>query len=239
MFTLPVGMFKNSGFTTVGLSNWVKADVGITQDTSNAHGFGATLVLQWNDQSGNNTNWVRAADGPSTGQAFFVSNAQNGLPVLHSSFNQPALSQSAFITGTTEGECFVMIKNTTGGTDNSWSIFGSEPSLSNHYPFGTDIYEAFGSTARKGPFAVPSSAAACMTYGVYNITAGAGTNGFVIRLNNISLGTATITNGWAGTFSLFDGFIGDIGELLIYNRVLSSIERTVVYNYLKARWNTP
>jgi len=81
--------------------------------------------------------------------------------------------------------------------------------------------------------------------------AGSGTN--IIYANGrqrpdlYSSGTQTITIGGAG-FNLFMGavntsanqpYYGDIGELIIYSRQLSAIERSQVHNYLANKWRIP
>lgn len=81
--------------------------------------------------------------------------------------------------------------------------------------------------------------------------AGSGTNVIYVngrqRTDQSNVGTQTITIGGAGFF-LFMGarstgisgpYYGDIGELIIYSRQLSTTERTQVHNYLSNKWRIP
>jgi hypothetical protein len=243
MFTFPVGHHKKPGGgspgNVTGLIHWVKADVGVSTSGSD--------VTSWADQSGNATNWT--TDG--AGRVQLIASAQNGLPVVRASstVNANHLKQTPFFSGTTQqAEFFVMIKSVQS-TNYAWGGFGTNPdSVSSHYTFGGAIYEHFGNSARQGGFG--GLGGADLAYGIYNVSVGpTGANNYILRVNNTVVGTTTSNIAWDTTFYLFTGqqtinstafqFLGDIGELLIYGNVLSSGDRTTVFNYLKARWNTP
>lgn len=233
---------SNSLPVVSGLQHWIKSDAGVTVDGSNN-------VVTWADQSGNGNNWAQNA-----GTVQLISNAQNGLPVVRSGTagSPNNLSTSAFIFGTQEAEVFVIIKANTISSDTNyaWSGFGNDGSLLNHYGYtgGTEIYEVFGNSIRQGPNTVPNSGNALRAYGIYNVSSGTGANNYILRLNGTQIDIARTGNpAWHNTtFWLFAGifnqsfqFQGDIGEVIIYDHVLTSGDRTSIYNYLQNRWNTP
>lgn len=217
-----------------GLLHWVSADVGVTKDMSN-------LVSSWADRSGNGTDW-----GVGVGNVTYVPNAQNGLPVLRTSTATNYMTQSAFLSGTDPAEVFVILRSnkTAGEVNYAWGGFGAESYLLNHYPYGYEIYESFGlpNGERTPGYTVLGSEAT--NYGIYNVTAVAGTNNYVLRLNGSVIGTwSPSTLFWSSTFYLFAGvfdqsyqFVGDIGEVLIYDHALTNDERTKTQNYLATKW---
>jgi hypothetical protein len=221
-----------------GLAQWNKADVGVTVDGSNN-------VLSWADQSGNGRNW-----GVGSGSVQWVSNAQNGLPVVRAAGTSNYLTTAAYFTGAQEAEVFVVIKSNKPDTDvnYAWGGFGNDGGVINHYPwYASTIYETFGHASRQGGIAVANNGDATRAYGIYNVSAGTGASNYVLRLNGTELGAVSGSPAWhASTFYLFSywfnqnfQWLGDIGELLVYDHVLSSTDRNAVYAYLKQRWNTP
>lgn len=234
---LKKGTSDNTPKTVIGLLHWVKADYGVGVD-------GSGNVTVWVDQTGAGHNWV-----PGSGTVQLITNAQNELPVIRSTdtVTDNYLQQSAFISGSQQAEMFVVLKANIPGVNYAWGGFGSDLGNLSHYPYaGTDIYESFGNTTRQGPFNVANSGNATRAYGIYNVSSGSGVGNYVVRLNGTQLGTGTATPGWDTTFRLFAGgfnqsfqFVGDIGEVLIYDHVLSTTDRNAIYNYLQNKWNTP
>jgi hypothetical protein len=222
-----------------GLAQWNKADAGVVVDGSNN-------VLAWNDQSGNVHNWV-----VGSGSVQLVAGAQNGLPIVRAAgTGNNYLTTAAYFSGTQQAEVLVVIKANRPGTDvnYSWGGFGNDGGVIGHYPwYASTIYETFGHTTRQGPIAVANGGNATRAYGIYNVSAGTGANNYVLRLNGAQLAAVTGSPAWhPTTFYLFSywfnqnyQFLGDIGELLVYDHVLSSADRTTAYGYLKGRWATP
>lgn len=246
---------------TDGLINWVKADAGVAFDPVHT-----TEVMTWSDQSGNGTNWqIKSAIDPiARPKIYVVNNAQNGLPALQSYKNLAGslqwsrtgspqssyMTQPAFISGSTAAEVFVVLKSnkSAGDVNYAWGGFGSESYLLNHYPYGYNIYESFGLPNGQRTPGYSVSGSSVTNFGIYNVSVASGSNNHVVRLNGSVIGTWTASSvSWNSTFYLFSGIFdqagyqweGEIGEMLIYSRVLSSAERSIVHNYLKGRWNTP
>jgi hypothetical protein len=207
---------------------------------------GSNYVSSWADQSGNGTNWT-----PSLGNPLWVSNARNGLPVLRASGSYLApqqLSQPSFLAGSSAGEVFVVLKGSAGPPDYNfgWGGFGASTSLHSLWPWNTgDIYDNFGiADGRSGPHAVDA-----LVYGIFNVAvASTGPGNWswqsYSELGHTSGVDETYTVGWLSpNFFLFrdswdsNQFIGDIGELLVYDQVLSSGDRQTTIDYLRARWS--
>lgn len=107
-----------------------------------------------------------------------------------------------------------------------------------HYPY-TDgvIYDTFGTTARKTTGNPTASLAA---WNIYNVSSAAGA--WTSRINGVQhYTTATNTVGWSATpligYSNSDrGLDGDIAEVIVYNAVLGSTDRTTILDYLAAKY---
>ena len=69
----------------------------------------------------------------------------------------------------------------------------------------------------------------------------------MVRLNGTQLAALTGNLAWhPTTFYLFSywfnqsyQFLGDIGEMLVYDHVITPTERADVYNYLQDKWGMP
>ena len=245
------------------LVHWVKADAGVTLSSG--------LVTGWADQSGNGTDWSLdpsiEADQGRPNRVFLVSAAQNGLPSIKGDVQmntqqlialggtRSALRQPAFISGATPAEVFVVLKSNQN-VNYSWGGFGSADTNLNHYAYGSQVYETFGLPLRYG--ASPSIGSAAESWGIYNITAVAGANKYVIRLNGQVVDTTTVYASvggvatpsdvaWnsdyfyllAGVFDRSYQWKGEIGEVMIYTGTMTDAERASTYAYLQGRWATP
>jgi hypothetical protein len=225
----------------MGLAQWIRADSGVLVDVSNN-------VFAWADQSGNGHHW---SPGARAAAVQFVPNAQNGLPVVRASSTGSYLTTPAYFSGTQQAEVLVVIRSNQfqGSFNYSWNGFGADASNINHYPLSVNqIFESFGNTTRQGAFlSYDADGDATRAYGIYNVSAGSGAGNYVVRLNGIELGTAAGSPGWhAGTFYLFSywfnqsfQFLGDVGEMLVYDHVLSSGDRATAFQYLQQKWQTP
>ena len=141
------------------------------------------------------------------------------------------------------GEVFVVAKNDydppgSTGRAGYWSFTSSDFSV--HHPY-TDgkIYEAWGRATRID-CGEPVDSLTAMD--IYNVISSA--SEWTVRLNTTQLyTTATNTPSFLSTGIRVGrsaaspyNWPGLFGELVIFNRALSSSERTDTYNYLAARW---
>jgi hypothetical protein len=239
--TIPFGFFAKQGGLPSGLALWLKADVGVSTDGSG--------VTTWADQSGNGRDWTRSG---TTGTApSLVTNVQNGLPVVRQTAGPDAsnvcLTRAAFFSGNVPGELMTVIRsvNNLNYAPFGWN-FNSSSGNSEHYTYGPGTwYENWGANARPSA-GVPS--AVYLNFNIMNVSAGTGTNNYVGRIGGTTYITSTISsNAWdSPNWALFArdaacsfSWQGDIGEILVYDHVLSASERAAVYTYLQARWAVP
>lgn len=232
MYTFPVTMMKPVPRFPVDdqlLGHWDPME-GVT---------GSAPITTWADQSGNGNDWLE--DTGSGGQGPTLSSAVlNGLDVVTFDGTNDKMSQAAFIVGSSAGSMSLVVRRTTTA-NKGWHLFGSTASQP-HFMHGNLIYESFGSTVRAS--GVASSAFDLNEWGVYTVTKGSGGFAIVRYANNVQFATQNTTAGWTGTFRLGCGnqggaigsthsFQGEVAEMAVWGKVLSTQERTDVFDY----WN--
>ncbi len=144
-----------------------------------------------------------------------------------------------FLTGFTEGEVFLIFKRDNDPAldherSGLWSL-GAVSGQNVHIPWiDGNVYESFGSTARKSagdpPFSLSSD------YRIYNLSSKAGE--WIARLDGgLFYTTATNDVDWTTTPSL-GGMVasaiwleGCIDEMVLFSRVLTSDERASMHSY--------
>jgi len=253
--TIPLGFFAGPTGPMPplpGLANWVKSDAGVTKDGSNN-------VTAWADQSGHGRNWTEVNLYPA--RVVWTANVKNGLPALsvdgnNGATNHNCLKVAPFRSGSDTGEILVVILGgpTGGGVANySWGGFGSYSATTGHYVYSDGTwYEFFGITSRPAISNIGQGTAA--TWAIIDISVDSGASNYIARRNNSTLSTSSQTIGWrdgtAGNlFVLFAAtdnscsgsfpWTGGIGEILFYDHVLSSSDRSAAYSYLSTKWAIP
>lgn len=231
-----------------GLKLWLKADAGITKDGSN-------LVSAWADQSGQGNNFSQSTGGA---KPLYTASAQNGLPAIVFDGSSDYMTSAAFTLG--PWTCFAVCSNnwatpaygglwrhdfgpyagrgiiTTASTVLGWNA--SEFVCTGNGYFDTQSPRAIG----------PWGSLSNGTYQL--ISAGCGASGSFVNVNKAavtrSVSNASVTPGSfvaaIGTFEAtynINFWNGGIGELIIYDSVLSSGDIASVETYLKTRWATP
>lgn len=207
----------------------LKADAGVTTD-------GSGNISVWTDQSGTGNN---ASQSTSTLRPALVSNAVNSQPAARFDGSNDGLAlPDTMETGITETELFIVLKGTEEqGVYRKPFTFGGYYGL--HYPaVGGVLWDDTGSNANKliGDPALPLD-----EWRVYNSSSTAGQ--FSARLNGgLIYQTFTNTVGFrASGFYVGQGhdgynFLGDIAEIIVYNRVLSAAEREAITLYLAVKY---
>jgi hypothetical protein len=217
---------------------WLKADCGTTRGTS---GSLSNTMSTWLDQSGRANHALRAVVEELAAPEI-LSNGWNGRPVtrwgtaLGTRLNLPRISD---LTG---GETFIAVKvitNRTGFSPSLW-ILGRHGTV--YPPNDTDprTLDYFGSTT---PHEITSSVLTNRIFHLYN--AASSNNYWSAQFNNETRVTSAINTvlfapesasgpaiGWGG-----NGFIGEILEFVLFERVLSDPERTTVRNYFNSKYN--
>jgi hypothetical protein len=234
------GGFAQSLTVTNDLQLWLRADAGVTTNASGG-------VTQWADQS---TNANNALQGTDTQAPVLVANALNARPVLRFDGADDFLdvADSDSLSGTGDIASFFVVKF----ADFTWFNAVWAKTAAN-YPAPTDIYTpAGGNTLRvfRGD-GTPDNFNAVDSVGLREnayLVLGfdvAGSN-LTHYLNNQPNGSGPVTLNTAdgntplkiGTRA--DGFTrmkGDIAEILIFSRALSSLERSNVFSYLQTKYN--
>ncbi len=210
---------------------WLRADAGVPG--------GAGSVQTWFDQSGLNNH--ATASFTVSQQPTLVLNAINGRPAIHFTRAQSqSFALPSLMSGASEGEIFIVVKaaSDNDGVPNGLLAFGSSPTNGLYYPHGNgSIYDEFGSTVTTQ---VGDPAPSLATFNLYNSSSRPGS--WISRFNaGVMKNLTTNTVAWSGTLNIgiFGGasyFNGDVAEIIVYDRVLSSAERENVGYYLNQKY---
>jgi hypothetical protein len=106
------------------------------------------------------------------------------------------------------------------------------------------IYETFGCTSRPSP--VSAVAFGLNTWGVYTVTKANGGN-LIRYANNSQLSSVAANQGWHTTFRLGTGnlgggigstssFQGQIAEMAVWDKILSTQDRSDVFDYFNDKF---
>lgn len=212
----------------LGLYQWYDA-----ADISTITYNGAPKVSQWRDKSPNvfhlNSSGIEpslVADGLKVGLTSMVFDGTKRIENANGC-NQKPLT------------CFIVVKHTGNAADRA--LVGS--TFTNGFYWGLTtahkqvVNQQYVVAIGTSTTAVPANVTKilCVTYSATGVLS--------FYLNNVADGTATnnVTfNASTAMTSLGDGigqaFTGTIGGVIKYDSVLSSVDRTAVYNYLAAKW---
>jgi len=205
------------------LKLWLRADAGIVSQNGR--------ISVWQDQSGNSSD---AAQANANEQPFLTQNGLNGLPVVHFNDGQ-YFTLPNFLNKATQGEIFLIIRSGGQGVhrmaDFGTSQFGAA------YPWlNGRLYDDFGSTSQ---YEVGNPPHSLSQYHIYNVTSEA--NNWVVRFdgveqyrsqnNTVAFNTAPLLGHCRTEY-----FLGDIAEVIIYDRGLSPSERRAVETYLGSKY---
>lgn len=234
------------------------SDAGTTLVTANG-----STVFQWNDLSGNGNHAVHntglfALDGSPTLETAGL-NSQN--VVRFTAASKQTLTLPNIFVALTSGEAFIVVKkvadpaNTPDNVTAFWD-FGADGGgggLNSHVTYSDgNIYEVFGSTARKScGNPTPSFASTYRVYSVYSAPGDwqnfiDGSSFFSTGTNTVQFpgngagpsGSSTRCNLGSGHSSPSVNFYADmrVAEFLFYNHKLSGPDRSTVTTYLGARY---
>ncbi len=241
---------NNKPIPAVGLQLWLRADTGLTKNGNN--------IVQWNDISGNNTNAVQPL---SSRQPELVEHAMNGRSVARFDGVDDLLQTASLdLTATAKATVFIVNRadNEAVSVETSRDVNSNNNGFSilENYDYGPVGISAILKGNAAGPFNnFTSSFRSTNTFTIpkicyvaYDKTQSSYLNQIKMRVNGADM---TNTNGYGGTHSdnfgndsIFIGgrgtglypLHGDIAEVIIYNRLLTTSERTQVENYLNLRY---
>jgi hypothetical protein len=226
----------------IGLSLWLKADAGITLSGSN--------VTAWADQSGNSNNATPVSNNP----IYNVSDL-NSKPTISLTSMSDELERVFTISsnplGASGSTAFSVqyVEDVCGAGNDNGPIFGNfgGSETQTHYPYGVDclVYDAFATTSRKVELTPPT--AITDTWSIYSVHSTNGewknyVNGQLMHSdtgntynNSVGGDDTTLYIGkqtGLGNFSLK----GKVAEVIVYNRVLTTLELQQVEAYLNAKY---
>jgi hypothetical protein len=221
---------------TTGLVGWWDAD-----DTASfTFGGGGNLVSQWNDKSGNgyNATWVNSS-WPATRVAAAI-NGKPGMDFHPAALNtlvpgnlKPITVILAVKTGATTGGNNLLGHAFTGAGESGFFTVDHSSGYVRVLAYGVALIGQATS-----PYTANTPTVLAVSYGADNVWAmhrdavavGTGTTAATFVDKKLAIG------GIVPNTSLYDGLIG---ELVVYNRVLSTVERQQVEAFLKGKWGTP
>lgn len=189
------------------------------------------------DVSGAGNNWSQATAG---NKPTFRTNRINGKPSYAFDGTDDFWELAAdILSGETEAEVFIVVKldaePTTSGKDGLWKMDGDGTNAC-HYSFNSngELYEAWGSTARKSTGVNPASDLA--QWRLYNVSSKA--SEFKIRIDGTEVYT-TATNTFSSmgatrnlgrSVGLFGNAYlkGEIAAIVVVDAVLGSTDRDAI-----------
>lgn len=204
-----------------------------------ANGAWESPVTTWHDYSGNGYDATQTA---SANQPTVVANALNGKPVVHFNGAGQYLNLPNVMSGATTGEIFVVTKATSAvpGSEHQLMQFAANPNTyGTIYPTSDGRWvDDWGSTAQQQ---IGVAFPRVDQPHIYNVTSQAGS--WVARINGLeqyrnSTNTVSFTTTPVLGSRLFKDltFAGDIAEVLLYDRALTSDERKEVEFYLAGKY---
>jgi hypothetical protein len=224
---------KASGFnpkSIAGLSLWLDASDASTLRQNSDGSVAATAhgdpVGYWGDKSGNNCQLIQATAG-LRGQVFTSSGRTRvDIPATlnagFSSATSPTTSSSATV---------IQAARFQGGFGNWLTILRGDGS-------------AFFDAASSGVAISPSLTAGSPSYFAQGLPVTATRAALYSALNEANAVfsvTGINLSSWSGGWRYYNfgssfQFTGEVGEVLVYNRTLTTAERTSIERYLAAKW---
>jgi Concanavalin A-like lectin/glucanases superfamily len=219
----------SAAIPAAGLHLWLRSDAGVT--------LSGSQISRWVDQSGNGRN---AAMSTAPRQPTYVAGALNGKPMVRF-FGQQSMGLEITASPTTF-TVFVMGRNSR--TDNSFSMIlgpgGNSPNNQLRWENGSQAL--FVGTGNNMPI-ITSSIGDTRAYHALSARYDGATM-TVYRDGNATSSHAFSTSGpWilasVGSYYSSNFMVGDLGEVIIYNRVLTESERLSVNGYLRSKYGLP
>ncbi|MEQ9301611.1 MAG: LamG-like jellyroll fold domain-containing protein, partial [Cyclobacteriaceae bacterium] len=238
--TGPGGVGETDGASTLTL--WYQADKGVFADAGVTPSLNTDPVDQWNDQSGYGTHTTVSAS-PT-----YQTGGQNGQPNINFAGSEDLdFDATDLPTGANARSVFVVAEysSTPGGQEYLFSYGANTPT--NRFSVGVDasnsiLLEMQGS----GYIGAASSVTPSNTFlfsADYSGGALSNSNMFVDGAGISATGGASTPNttnvtGSVGALAAGSGlgFNGDIYEVIFFNEALNTASRTIIENYLSAKY---
>jgi hypothetical protein len=203
------------------------------------------VVALWSDLSGNGRDFISNTSGA---RPILRTNQINGLPALRFDTRNFAvgmwLARTSFASAFTAGEIFVVVKMdadppTTVGSG-LWNF--SSPGLNQLIATDGTVKETFGTSAQKNTAINP--ALSFTSWRIYNVISASGeytinldgTQIYTTAVNTVQFASGASAYSIGGVLSSSNPFIGDIAEIVMFPRKLTTTERAGVFTYLDTRF---
>ncbi len=208
------------------------------------------MVSQWNDKGSSGINLAQAT---GASKPTYVSAVQNGKNIIRFGGSQVlAASASAILNAATAWSFFFLDKPSSilGGVYAYRLQFSGSTDVIGYIQVSTGQTIAGGRTSGTQGTLIDTTPRSTSVFQVQAVTTTFGA-AISMYLNNTQTATnatfltsGSISNGGSnlfvgsGTNPPAGGFpySGDVAEIIVYNTALSTQNRNLVYNYLKAKW---
>jgi hypothetical protein len=243
---LSLNSFSQSGPAGVGSSSsnilWTRSE-----DLSSLSN--GDRISTWTDNSGNSNDLTQ---GTSTYQPEYVTNVQNGFPVVRFNQTNGRIRKTSFTDFPTSAiTTFVVNKNNNEDNDGVFSYASSSANGGNDFLiYNSDNIAIYRDNAN----VASSQSSNNNAWHIIDVSWTSSGGGVELWKDNASAFTSTLSNGVninsggclaiAGEQDAVDGnyvsgqaHFGDFLEIIVYNIELNSAQRIIVGNYLAAKYN--
>jgi hypothetical protein len=241
----------------LGLTLWLKADAGVYSDPINTPASNSTLVYKWEDQSGNGNDFIQTN---SNFQPVYKTNVLCSRPALRFEVARKTFLQSSMLMSGAKTAFIVFVMPVMNNAANTFLSIKSNTGLFTEIvatdflgyrpiTFIADLSSTPAGSFYQSSVGVNVSFAAqgnmvCVTY-----NGGANTSPASYSVNYDNLTPPVSSGGLLGRYT-GDGttiggrapaqninFLnGDLAEIIVFNRVLNSVEISDVSSYLVSKY---
>jgi hypothetical protein len=230
-----------------GLELWLDATTGLFDATSGGSAVttDGSAVARWEDQSGNGRHFKQST---ANNQPILKTSIQNSKNIIRFDGANDFMEMDSAFSGLTSASYYVVLKiandppsvQSRAGHPIFFLYSTAGGGKASHFPW-TDsiIYDATMSSTRR---TVGNPSQSLANYNLYNVDADA--SSWTARLNKTQLFNATSNTfeqrekiiGRSVDVNNFYYYDGDLAEIIAYNTVLSSTNRSKVEDYLYSKW---
>jgi hypothetical protein len=230
---VPTGLtvsLQDAGIPSTGLKLWLRSDIGVS--TINAVADGG-VVCRWDDVSGNGQSFTPAAAPPTK-----IANGLGAMPAVSFAASQNVTrggvlgigATSARTSDGTPGNYFGIDANTFMSAGSREGVYATNNSYDSDIATTTNGRSLILSISSFLPGTALPGALVFSVDGTVRTLSGAFTNESNVVEDFSSANFTSVSYGPAG----FTG--GLIGEVVVYDRVLTTLERTMIQQHFASRF---
>ncbi|RUA30284.1 MAG: hypothetical protein DSY76_02585 [Bacteroidetes bacterium] len=241
LLIFPFVSFSQTGPAGVGSSTnnvlWLRSnDIGQTNNTN---------ISSWTDQSGNSNNITQPS---STYQPLYITNQQNGYPVVRFASNE-RLRKTSFSSFPTSAITVFMVNKNSDHNDGTFS-YASSSNNNDFLIFNSANYRLF----RGGAYVLSSVSGNNNAWHIINVSWQGSDGATALWKDGSSAYTGTLASGTSitsggclaiageqdaidGNYDAAQAHDGDFLEIIVYNTNLNSAQKVIIANYLAAKYN--